>query len=179
VLPRIMALLMMLMGVAYAHPVDEIVQGAYVTLMPGKVLLELDITPGSAVSGAVLNVLDADGDKNISTAETEVYAGLIIKQLSLFIDNVDTAWSLESVSVPPYTSLQSATDTLKILAFAARDDATGPHTFRFTNNYQPAQSSYGANVFLRPCDGWIFQIMEQKHSDDGRQLTVSFEQIEE
>ena len=47
---RPVPLLLALLGAAEAHPVDEVVQGAYLTLTPAGVELELDITPGSAVA---------------------------------------------------------------------------------------------------------------------------------
>ena len=53
---------------AAAHPLDEVVQGAYLTLAPGQVRLELDLTPGVQVSGAVLKDLDANGDRRITGA---------------------------------------------------------------------------------------------------------------
>ena len=42
------------------------VQGAYLTLAPGELRLELDLTPGAAVLAAVLRALDPDGDRRIA-----------------------------------------------------------------------------------------------------------------
>ena len=53
-----LALLALAAGPALAHPYDEVVQGAYLTLAPGQVRLELDLTPGPAVADALLKALD-------------------------------------------------------------------------------------------------------------------------
>ncbi|AWT35983.1 hypothetical protein DM785_10715 [Deinococcus actinosclerus] len=59
-------LLLALLGSAQAHPVDEVVQGAYLTLTPAGVELELDITPGSAVAASVTGSLDADRNGTVT-----------------------------------------------------------------------------------------------------------------
>ena len=51
---------------AAAHPLNEIVQGAYLTLSPGEVHLELDITPGTQVAGTLLWALDTNADQRAS-----------------------------------------------------------------------------------------------------------------
>lgn len=42
---------------ALAHPLDEVVQGSYLTLAPGQVTLQLDISPGALVADSVLRRL--------------------------------------------------------------------------------------------------------------------------
>jgi hypothetical protein len=60
---RAWLLLALFSSSAAAHPLDEIVQGAYLTLVPGEVRLELDITPGTEVAGALLRALDTHADQ--------------------------------------------------------------------------------------------------------------------
>ena len=59
---------------ASAHPLDEVVQGAYLTLTPGEVRLQLDLTPGVAVVDGLLHALDPNSDRDISEAEARAYA---------------------------------------------------------------------------------------------------------
>jgi hypothetical protein len=159
---------------AAAHPVDEVVQGAYLTLAPGEVRLELDLTPGTEVSGAVLRSLDANTDRRVSDAEARAYAEQVLKQSSLTLDGVSLSWRLERVSVPPYQSLSREGDTLKIYAIAMRAEQAGVHTLSYVNRYQPAKSQCIANIFLQPGAGWRYQVDGQQHSDDGRLLTVRY-----
>jgi hypothetical protein len=113
-------LLLLSAGRAAAHPVDEVVQGAYLTLAPGEVRLELDLTPGTAVSAALLRSVDVNGDRRITDAEARAYAIQVLKQSILMLDGSVAAWRLDKVSAPPYQNLLLATDTMKIYAVAAR-----------------------------------------------------------
>jgi hypothetical protein len=63
---RAWLLLALFSSSAAAHPLDEIVQGAYLTLVPGEVRLELDITPGTEVAGALLRALDTHADQLVN-----------------------------------------------------------------------------------------------------------------
>jgi hypothetical protein len=157
-----------------AHPVDEVVQATYLTLAPGAVRLELDLTPGALVSQAILQALDTNADQHITDAEAKAYAERVLKQSTFTLDGMATAWRLEKVNVPLYQSLKLEGNMLKIYAVAARTDKAGTHTLSYDNRYQPAQSQCIANVFLQSGAGWHYQVISQKHSDDGRRLTVNY-----
>jgi hypothetical protein len=157
-----------------AHPVDEVVQGAYLTLAPGQVLLELDVTPGSKVAGTVLKALDANGDRTVTDAESRAYAGRVLAQSSLTLDGMAVTWTLNKVSVPPYQNLETGNGILKLYAIATRPERTGTRTLSYQNRYQPVKSQWTANVFLQPAVGWQYQVTGQQRSDDGRQLTVKY-----
>ena len=161
-------------GWAFAHPVDEVVQGAYLTLAPGQVRLELDLTPGTEVAFAVLKSLDANGDRRITEAEARAYGERVLKQSTLTLGGKPAAWRLERVDTPAYDELEQSTPTLKIYATAARPDRAGPQAFSYENRYQPAKSQWIANVFLQPAGGWRYRVAGQQHTDDGRGLTVSY-----
>ncbi len=159
---------------AEAHPVDEVVQGAYLTLAPGEVQLELDLTPGNKVAGTLLTSLDANADRRITDAEARAYAGRVLAQSTLALDGVAAPWTLDKVSAPPYQNLQTGNGILKIYAVAKRPERTGAQTLSYQNRYQPAKSQCIANIFLQPAPGWQYQVTNQQRSDDGRQLTVKY-----
>jgi hypothetical protein len=169
-----LALLALAAGPALAHPYDEVVQGAYLTLAPGQVRLELDLTPGPAVSGALLKALDRNGDQKVSEQEARAYAQQVLDQSTLMLDGAAARWRVERVETPDYQSLKLQSDTLKIYAVADRADLPGSHTLSYANRYQPAKSQCIANIFLQPGGGWRYTVAGQKHSEDGRGLTVSF-----
>ncbi|MFC4640361.1 hypothetical protein [Deinococcus hohokamensis] len=99
-------LLALLLCTAQAHPVDEVVQGAYLTLLPGKVQLELDVTPGDKVAATVLKALDANADGRVTVAEARVYAGRVLGQSTLKLNGVTVRWTLDRVTVPSYQVLK-------------------------------------------------------------------------
>ena len=158
-----------------AHPVDELVQGAYLTLVPDGLRLELDLTPGSGVVTAILGALDHNGDGHVSDTEARVYALEVLKYSTIALDGAAAEWSLETITVPPHRNLELGSDAIKIFAIVKRPDSRGPHTLSFDNRYNPAASQWTANVFLQPGAGWRYLITSQQRGRDGQQLTVNYE----
>jgi hypothetical protein len=169
-----LAALMLTAGPALAHPVDEVVQGAYLTLAPGEARLELDLTPGPLVSMTLITALDADGDKRITAGEARAYGAMVLGQSGLTLDGKAAAWRLDHVVVPAYEALAGETDTVKVYAVTARPETTGRHVLAYVNRYSPAKTRANANIFLQPGAGWRYQVDGQTHSDDGRGLTVRY-----
>ena len=156
-----------------AHPLDEVVQGAYLTLVPGAVRLELDLTPGINVAGALLRALDANADRAVTQAEAQGYARRVLAQSTLTVDRIAVPWTLGEVTAPPYQVVEAG-GTISIGAVAERPETPGAHVLTYRNDYEPAASLPIANIFLQPGDGWQYAVTEQQRSEDGRQLTVSY-----
>ena len=164
----------LLVSPAAAHPQDEVVQGAYLTLAPGEVRVELDITPGPQVAEALLRALDAHADQYITDAEARDYAESVLRQSTLMLDEMALSWRLEKVRVPPYGTLALAADTIRIYAVARRPDRAGTHRLSYENRYAPAKSQVTANVFLQPGPDWRYEVTGQQRGDDGRHLAVTY-----
>jgi hypothetical protein len=167
-------LLAMLPDCAEAHRLDEVVQGAYLTFAPGEVRLELDLTPGIKVAGALLQALDLDRDRTISQAEAHGYGQRVLAQSTLTLDGVTASWTLGDVNVPPYDNLEVGSGTIRIHASAERRDTPGLHVLSYRNDHEPAASRQMANVFLQPGARWHYRVTEQQRSDDGRELTTAY-----
>ena len=165
---------LLLAGAAMAHPLDEVVQGAYLTLLPGAVRLELDLTPGELVADALLQAIDANVDRTIAEPEAWNYAERVLLQSTLLLDGAPVSWRLQGVDMPAYADLRLQGATLKIHAFASRADRSGKHTLRYENHYQPAASQNIANVFLQPGARWRYEVAGQQHGPDGRVLDVDY-----
>ncbi|PNY79283.1 hypothetical protein [Deinococcus koreensis] len=168
-------LLALLLGTAGAHPLDEVVQAAYLSLAPGKVLLELNLSPGPLVAGKVLAALDPNADGKVTSAEASTYARRVLAQSALTVDGQTLTWTLDEVQVPGYQNLKTAGDSIKIYATAARPDRTGAHTLSYVNRYAPAKSQPIANIFLLPGSGWTYGVTDQQHTSAGRGLSVNFQ----
>lgn len=168
-------LLALLSGGAAAHPVDEMVQGAYLTLTPGEVRLELDLIPGTKVAATLLKSLDVNADSRITGAEAQAFAVRVLGQSTLTLGGTVTHWTLDKVSMPPYQNLQLGSDTIKIYAVAKRTDRTGAATLTYQNRYQPVKSQWTANIFLQPGAAWRYAVTGQKRSNDGQVLTVRYQ----
>lgn len=156
---------------AVAHPVDELVQASYLTLVPDGVRLELDLTPGIEVAYYLLPTIDRDRDRQVSDAEARAFATTILKQLPLAIDGKATPWRLTQVELPSFRGIRLGA-TMKIIASAPRPERPGEQQLRFANRYPGINSRCYANIFLRPRDGW--RVTGQQHSNDGRSMIVSY-----
>ncbi len=159
-----------------AHPVNELLEGAYVTLTPDAINLELDLTPGEQVSAKLLSQLDPNQDGRVSELEAHNFAQQVIKATILKWDGQPKTWTLERVIVPPYSNLTLGGDTVKIYAKSKlsvpNGVTSGAHTLLFNNLYQLGPSRYMVNIFLQPLSGVSFGVDRQIHSDDQRTLTV-------
>jgi hypothetical protein len=156
-----------------AHPLDEVVQAAYVTLAPGEVQLDLEIQPGSLVAPGVARAVDANGDGRISEAEARAFAERVLAAASLTLDGVKAPFRLQGVKAPAYAGLVQG-DILRIYAVASTRMRPGPVTLHFANGYAPVKSQCQANVFLSMGGGWSFAVDRQGHSPDGRRLDVAY-----
>jgi hypothetical protein len=163
---------------AQAHPLDEVIQAAYVTLAPGEVQLDLEIQPGSLVAAGIARTVDANGDGRISDGEARAYAERVLKASSLTLDSVAAPLRLRSVRAPSYANLARG-DILHIYAVAPRRMRAGAAALRYANRYAPLKSQCQANVFLSLGGGWGFRVDSQTHSPDGRQLDVAYHVVRE
>src|SRR5262245_61337231 len=68
---------------ASAHRLDEYLQAARIGIDPGRVQLELDLTPGVAVAGKVIGDIDRDRDGVLSADEKRAYAAQVFGALAM------------------------------------------------------------------------------------------------
>ena len=160
---------------AAAHPVDELVQGAYLTLAPGEVRLELELMPGEEVLPLILPVLDPDGDGSVSDAEARTFAEDVLETSTLTLDGEATPWTLIAAVPPDLSVAAEGAAAMRIEATAPRSDREGQHTLVYETQYEPAKSLWMANVFLLPSEGWAYDISGQERDERGQALTVHYE----
>lgn len=157
---------------ASAHPVDEVVQGAYLLVGPGTVRLQLEITPGPAVSRTVVRVLDANGDGVMTRVEKQAYGLRVLSQCGLSLDGQPVAWRFDQIGVPAYGMLQQQAGTVQLFAHATMTGDARGRRLVFRNAYRPARGPTTANIFAEPgTRGIVFD--DQHRTDDGRSFTVT------
>ena len=158
---------------AEAHPLDEVVQAAYLTLAPGEVQLDLEIQPGVLVAGGIARDVDANGDGRISEAEARAYGERVLQASTLTVDGAPAELKLLRVQTPAYANLLQG-DILRVYAVARRKDRAGAGVLAYANRYAPAKSQCQANVFLSMGSGWTYAVASQGHGRDGRRLDVAY-----
>ncbi len=171
-LKRVFALLIVsLCGVALAHPRNELVQAAYLQLQPEGVALELDLTAGDLVAGALLVAMDANRDGQLSQAEVEAYAVRVVRQLRLTVDGQNVPLEVAGITAPSTKALLAGGGVLQLKVQGYVAERPGAHALEFVNAHAPVKSAYLANAFV---SSERFQMNRQTRSDDQSQYRLEY-----
>src|SRR5215468_9979956 len=77
---------LVLPSIGLAHRLDEYLQATLVSIEPGEVHLQINLTPGVAVAEEVLALIDRDRNGTISTNEAAAYGELVKRDLVVRLD---------------------------------------------------------------------------------------------
>jgi hypothetical protein len=97
-----------------AHRADEYLQAARLAIAPGRVQVELDMTPGIALAEAILADIDRDRDGSLSAEEQRAYARLVLGALDLEIDGRRLPAPLDTSSFPAPEAVRCGEGTIRI-----------------------------------------------------------------
>ena len=144
-----LAIVVVLMGSALgAHQIDEYVQAARVSLSRDRIVVSLDLTPGVAIAGSVIQRLDQDSDQRISPPEAEAYGREVLSALTATLDAAPLPLRLTRVEVPPVGELRDGVGAIRIEATADAVAAAGRHHLMIHNTHRPQESVYLANALI-------------------------------
>jgi hypothetical protein len=149
-----------------AHRVDEYLQAALISLDKDQDHLEvfLRLTPGIAVSSAVLANIDTDGDGVISDVEERAYAERVLADLSLTVDGHHLAPKLVSVDFPQVEDMKEGLGEIRIAVIAALPKGGRNRTLVFENHHESRIAAYLVNC-LTPRDRNV-RVIAQNRSED-------------
>lgn len=161
--------------VAHAHPLDEYVQALKVGVTPGRIDVQLVLTPGINIVSDVLCLIDLDGDDQLSVEEAESYGRRVLADLSARLDERDVILTMTRVELPMPGDLRGGNAVIRIDAVIEHRSARGEHRLAIHNAHLPSTSVYLANALL---PGEDVRIVRQ--SRDYRQQTYWLEyQVQE
>ena len=156
-----------------AHRRDEYLQAARLAVEPGRVELELDLTPGIAIADATIADLDADRDGVLSEVEKRAYAHRVFGALVLELDGVALRMDREAMTFPDLNDFRRGEGTIQLRAAAAlARQADGDHHVSFRNANRPDGSVYLANALV-PASNRVM-ITGQRRDPAQRELTIDF-----
>lgn len=149
---RCLALLLVLPAVpsaVFAHRLDEYLQATLVSIEPGEIRLEINLTPGVAIAGQVLALIDRDHDGVISTNEAAAYAGLLKRDLRVLLDHREIYLNLTAINFPAPAELRTGWGIIQI-EFRGKLGllVAGSHRIAIENRHLPALSVYLLNAAL-------------------------------
>ena len=156
-----------------AHRQDEYLHAARIAIEPSGVRVELSLTPGIAVSDAVIRDIDVDGDARLSSAEQRRYAERVLGGLSLQIDDRDVALTVAGMRFAEPAALRNGDVAITLEAVSpSLRLAPGTHHVAFRNANASHGAVYLANALMP--DGNQVAITKLAHAVDQSQLTVAF-----
>jgi hypothetical protein len=126
---------------------DEYLQATLVTIGPGGLRFEMDLTPGAAVADQVLALVDRDHDGVVSTNEAAAYAALVRRDLQARLDGRMLGLKLEALNFPAPDEMRAGLGIIQLEFSAAPGRlAAGTHRLTFENRHLPKLSVYLFNA---------------------------------
>jgi len=169
---RLALAVLFLPSAVFAHQLDEYLQATLVTVEPGGIRLQINLTPGVAVAEKVLTLIDRDNDGLISTNEAATYAELLRGDLVARVDQRNVELKLRALDFPAPAELRTGWGIIQMeFAVTPGPLAAGAHVFTLENGHLNGISVYLFNA-AQPSSGLI------KISRQNRNETQSLGEIE-
>jgi hypothetical protein len=156
-----------------AHQLDEYLQATVVTIEPDRVRLQINLTPGVAVSEQVLGLIDRNRDGVISTNEVAAYCELLKHDLTVKLDQRDLNLKCTASYFPGPAELRTGWGFIQIEFLAtAVQLAVGAHSLTIENRHLPKLSAYLLNAAQR--DSASIQITKQTRNENQSTGEIQF-----
>jgi hypothetical protein len=163
-----------------AHRRDEYLQAARLGIDPGRVGIELDLTPGIALADAIIAEIDRDRDGTLSSDEQRDYATRVVRELELGVDgrSLPLSLDLDAATFPDVDSMRRGEGAIRLEAAATLSDVStgtdqiGAHELMFRNGHHPDRSVYLANALVPASDR--VAVTAQRRDVDQRELIIDY-----
>jgi hypothetical protein len=156
-----------------AHRLDEYLQAARLSIGPGSVEVELNLTPGVAVADGVIADLDRNRDGSVSEDEKRTYARQVLDAIQL--ENDGRSFRLEPIATAfsDLDAFRHGEGTIQIRSAAVLPRlSTGDHRLIFRNTHRRDVSVYLANALVPESEG--IAITAQQRDGDQHDLTIDY-----
>jgi len=158
---------------ASAHRKDEYLQAARIAIDPGRVRVELDLTPGIAVADDVLRQIDTDHSGTLSDAEMDAYAGGVVRGIALEIDGRPLTARVVERMAPTAEAVRLGEGAIRLqLSAPAPPLGAGAHRLRYRNTHRSDIGVYLANALVPSSDR--IAITDQQRDVDQRELRIDY-----
>jgi hypothetical protein len=156
-----------------AHRRDEYLQAARLAIEPGRVQIELDLTPGIALADAIIGDIDRDRDYQLSSDEQRDYATLAIRALQVEVDGVRLPLHLDTSRFSDVEAMRRGEGVIRLNSSAPIQPLSeGHHQLSFRNGHHPESSVYLANALVPESDR--VAVRTQQRDRDQRELIIEY-----
>jgi len=156
-----------------AHRRDEYLQAARLGIEPGRVQIELDLTPGISLAETILADIDRDRDGSLSAGEQQAYGRLVLGALTLEADGTPVRAQLGAASFPEVEAMRRGEGIIRLhLAAPLPPQSGGVHHLLFRNRHHPDRSVYLANALVPESDR--VAVTAQRRDGEQTELTIEY-----
>jgi hypothetical protein len=132
-----------------AHRLDQLLQAARIGIAEDRVELELDLTPGAAVSDRMIAEIDRDGDGSFSNDEQRSFVDRVFTRIEMTADGARLRVTPRSFTFPAAAAFRAGDGVIAIRAAAPMSaNSQGAHHLAFQNDYGRDISVYLANALV-------------------------------
>jgi hypothetical protein len=158
---------------AEAHVLDEYLQATLVSINPGEIRLNINLTPGVEIADQVIRQIDRDGSGSISADEATAYAERLKRDLTARLDGSDAQLQLVAVNAPELPALRTGHGIIQVEFLCLGGSfGRGSHTLELENSHFPKLGAYLINA-ARPQSQSI-QIISQKRNPNQSSGAIDF-----
>ncbi len=132
---------------ATAHPLDEYYQVTYITVVPNRITLQIELYPGILIAPRILALIDTDQDDRISEAESRAYINLFLTDITFEIEGQSTSLTLAQHEFSSPMDLRAGVGVIRFELYTDLPaDHRGNHQLFYENNHQPDKGVYLVNA---------------------------------
>jgi hypothetical protein len=158
---------------ASAHRREDFLQAARIGIEPDRVVIALDLTPGTAVAESFVAALDHDGDGSLSAEEQRRYAEQMVGALSVAFDGETLPVRLLSRTFPDPPAFRGGEGTIRLAVGATLPRVSaGSHELVFRNAHLAGHSAYLANALVP--ESADVTVTSQRRALDQAELTIAY-----
>jgi ABC-type nickel/cobalt efflux system permease component RcnA len=159
---------------AAAHPLDELYQSTYITVVPNRITMQIGLYTGVLVAPRILSMIDTNQDDIISEAESQAYVDLFLNDVRFEIDGRPTLLTATDIEMPSPLDLKAGVGVIRFKLYTdLPPDHRGNHQFFYDNQHQSDLNSIYAVNALRDTANWV-EITKQDRDVFQASLTLDY-----
>ncbi len=142
------ALLVALATDAFAHRLDEYLQGTIISLEKNRVALQMTLTPGVAVFPLLISQMDTNADGAISDEERRAYAHRVLHDIKLSFDKERLTPHLVSMRFPDTGEMKEGRGEIQLDLSAELPSGGRNRKLIFENRHESRIAAYQVNCLV-------------------------------
>jgi ABC-type nickel/cobalt efflux system permease component RcnA len=139
-----------------AHPLDEFYQSTFITIVPNRITMQIELYTGALIAPQILPMIDANQDDIISESESQAYVDLFVNDVVFEIDGAPTPLTATDIEMPSPLDLKAGVGVIRFKLYTdLPSDHRGDHQFFYDNKHRADLNSIYAVNALRDAANWV------------------------